>query len=80
VRFLLGELEQNARSALRVEEGNAAAAGTGTGYLIHQAIAGRSTRSQRGFEIGDAIADVMDARSALGQESGNGTRRVGGGQ
>jgi thioredoxin len=55
-----------------MQERNAPAASPRAWPLVHQAIASRPTGLDGGIEIGDPVADVMNAGAALGQESSNG--------
>jgi thioredoxin 1 len=44
---------------------------SGARPLVNQAVTGRSAGLHRGIEIGDPVADVMNPRSALGEEFPN---------
>jgi thioredoxin 1 len=54
-----------------VKEGNASPTGAAAGYLIDQAVPRGARAVEGGIEVGHAVADVMDARSALRQEPGD---------
>lgn len=51
-----------------MDEGNAPLARSAAGLLVDQSVAVFATPFERVIEIGDTVADVMDARPALGQE------------
>jgi thioredoxin 1 len=51
-----------------MEEGDAFAFGAATRHLIDELHAGSLAPRQRGVEVADSETDVMDARSALGEE------------
>jgi thioredoxin 1 len=55
-----------------MQERNAPAASSRAWPLVHQTIASRPAGLDGGIEIGDPVADVMNAGAALGQESSNG--------
>ena len=56
-----------------MDEGNPAAAGSQAGNLVHEAVPGLPAALERGVEIGNTVAHVMDAGTAPLEESGNGT-------
>jgi len=51
-----------------VHEGDAASVGSRPGYFVHEPVAGLPAAGQGGVEVGDLVADVMDARPAPGDE------------
>jgi hypothetical protein len=51
--------------------------GPTAGNLVDEAIAGVSARLNRGVEIGNPVADMMDARPPASQEFPDGTVRIG---
>ena len=59
-----------------MQKGNAAAAGAAARRFIDEAVAGGAGAGQRGIQIGDAVADVVDPRAALGQEPGDRAVRI----
>jgi len=61
-----------------MNKSDAAAAGSAPGRLIDQAVSRGLTALQRGTEVGNAVADVMNARTALRQKLGDWTRGVAG--
>jgi hypothetical protein len=69
---LFGELEENSGGGLGVDEGNAPAASAGTRHFIHQAVAGRAARCDRGIQVRHAVAHVVNARSASLEKPGDG--------
>src|SRR5207247_11146896 len=73
---LLGQLEQNPSRRLGMQERDAAAIGAAAGLLVDQTVAGRPAALERPVEIGHAVADVMDARSASSEELRHGALGV----
>src|SRR2546426_900851 len=61
-----------------MDERDAPSAGPAPGRFIDQVIARRPAALQRGVEIGDAVGDVMDARTALRKELRHGTGGIAG--
>lgn len=59
-----------------MQEGDAAAADAAPGRFVHEAVTGGAGTDERGIEIGDAVADVMDPGTAFGEEAGNWPVRV----
>ena len=59
-----------------MDEGDPAAAGSLTGNLVHQAIPRLPAPFERGIEIRNPVADVMNAGTAPLEEAGNGTLGV----
>ena len=55
-----------------MNKGDAPTAGADPRYLVNQLVAGRATIGECGIEVGNAIADVVDAGAAAGQEPGDG--------
>jgi hypothetical protein len=56
-----------------MEKGNPASRRSGARNLVYQVIAGRATGLQRGIQVGDPVADMVDTGTAPGQESSNGS-------
>lgn len=56
-----------------MQKGDAAAADAAAGRVVHEAVAGGAAARHGGIEIGDAVAQMMDARAAPGQEPGDRT-------
>src|SRR5207247_1119298 len=73
---LLGQLEQNPGRRFGMQERDAAAIGAAAGLLVDQTVAGRPAALERPVEIGHAVADVMDARSASSEELRHGALGV----
>lgn len=61
-----------------MKKSDAAAAGSAPGRLIDQAVSRSLTALQGGIEIGNAVANVMNAGTALRQKLGDRTRRIAG--
>src|SRR5436309_13918509 len=61
-----------------MQERDAPAAGPAPRRLIDQLVAGSAAAFESGIEIGDAVADVMDARAAFRKELCDGAGRIGG--
>src|SRR5688500_13893308 len=61
-----------------MQERDTPSAGPEPRLLIDQAISRGLTAVERDVEIGDAVADVMDARPTLRQELGHGTCGIAG--
>lgn len=59
-----------------MQKRDATFAGPAPGRFIDQAVPKSLTALQRGIEIGDAVANVVDARPASGQKLGDGTRGI----
>jgi thioredoxin 1 len=59
-----------------VNEGDPAPASTNSGHIVYQPVSGRSARFERGIQIGNPVADMMDSGSSAGQELGDGAVRV----
>jgi hypothetical protein len=59
-----------------MQEGDAAAAGPAPGGFIDEAVPGGSAAGQRGVEVRDAVADVVDSGAPASEKLGNGTRRI----
>src|SRR4029077_9556416 len=57
----------------RVQESDSPSAGPAPGRLIDQFVARRATARERGLQVRDAVADVMDARPAFCKEFRHGT-------
>src|SRR5690349_5752112 len=60
-----------------MQKRDAMPAGSAPGRLVDQAIAGLLAARQRGVEIRNTVADVMNAGTAFGKELRHGTRRIG---
>src|SRR5690349_13481332 len=73
-RFLLGQFEQDPGGRLGMHEGDAPAAGARARPLIDEAKPRRATARERGVEVGHAIAEMMNAGPAGGEELGHGAR------
>src|SRR5882672_1433558 len=56
-----------------MQERDAPSAGSTPGLLIDQLIACRAAACQRGVEVGDAVADVVDAGPAFRKKLRHGT-------
>ena len=54
-----------------MNEGDPAAGSASPWYFVHQPIPGGPAALERGVEIGNPIADMVDARASAGQESPN---------
>lgn len=63
-----------------MEKGDPSSVGALTGYLINELHARLAAPRQRGIEIGDAEADVMDAGAVAGEILPDRAARVGGGE
>ena len=74
------ELDQDAPGCLGMEKCDAVAAGAGPGLVVHQAVAGPSAGGERDLEVGNPVADVVDAGTAALEEPGNRTAGFGVGQ
>src|SRR5688572_21023961 len=59
-----------------MQEGNPPATGAAPGRFIDQPIAGRASPRQRRLEIGDPVADVVDAGPAFRKELRHGARGI----
>lgn len=73
--MLFGKLEQDAGRRLRMDEGDPASAGSGAWHLVDQAIARSPAGGERGIQIRDPIAQMVDAGTASLEEPGNGAVR-----
>src|SRR5258705_9438971 len=62
--FRLAELDQNAEKAPGMEERHLCAVGSRARALVDRLDAGRAGVSQRGFDVGDLEAQVVDPRPA----------------
>jgi len=60
-----------------MQERDAPAAGPAPRRLIDQLVARNAAAFESGIEIGDAVADVMDARAAFRKELCHGAGRIG---
>ena len=61
-----------------MEKGNAVPTDTPARCFIDQAVSRAATRREGRVEIGDPVADVVDARSAAGEELRDWPRGIGG--
>src|SRR3982074_2369480 len=61
-----------------MQESDAPSAGPAPGLLIDRVIPGRTAARERGVEIRDAVADVMDAGPAFRKELRHGTLGIAG--
>ena len=63
-----------------MDKGDAAPARAGAGSLVHEAKPKLAATGQRQVEVGDAVADVVDAGPPFGQEFGDGAFGLLGGE
>ena len=68
----LGELEQDARGGLGMDEGDSTAPRADPGLLIDQPVSPRAALGQRPIEVGNPVADMVNARSAPLEKFGDG--------
>src|SRR5882762_9022934 len=61
-----------------MEEGDAAAAGPAPRHLVDETIPSRPAALQRPVQIRHAVADMVNARAALGEELRHGAVRIAG--
>ena len=56
-----------------MDERHTAPTGAGTRLLIHELVAGATAGIEGFVQVGNPVADVVDAGTAFGQELGDGT-------
>ena len=67
------QLDQDPRGGLGVQEGDALSMGPDPRYLIHQPVAVVASPLEGRIQVGDLVADVVDARAAALEEARDGT-------
>ena len=67
----LGQFQQDPGGGLGVDKSDAPPADAGPGHVVDQAVASPAAGVEGAVEVGNSIADVMDAGAAVLEKSGN---------